>query len=139
MPAPTKLDFLQLTQGEFAQPTEERIKRGLESPSERPNGGAMQLGAINKITQARLRYALAELTGMNLDKASRWLDELAADSPRAALEVLIELVKFTTPQQKSVTVESAPTDSMNMGNLTVRQLQGMVFQQPNPDGVVSEQ
>lgn len=139
MPQPTKLDFLSLTQGEFEQPTETRMKRGLESPNERAGTGTMQLGAINKITQARIRYAMAELTGMQLDKVSVWFDALAADSPAKAIELLIELVKFTTPQQKSMTVESAPIDTANYGNYTLRQLQGLVFQPAGEDGVVSEQ
>jgi hypothetical protein len=140
MPPPTaKLDFLSLTQEEFAQPTERRIQRGLEQPVDKSNAGSMQLGAINKISQARIRYAVAELTGMNLDKASAWLDALALDSPAKALELLLELLKFTTPQQKSMTVESTPTETTNFGNLTMKQLQGLVFQAANADGVVSEQ
>lgn len=135
MPHPPNLDFL--TQTEFAQPTETRIKRGLESPVDRSTSGTMQLGAINKISQARIRYAVAELTGMNLDKASKWLDDLAAEHPRAALEMLVELLKFTTPQQKSMIVDNTPGDATNYGNLTVKQLQGLVF--APGDGVVSEQ
>lgn len=139
MPEPTKLDFLSLTQAEFAQPTESRLQRGLAAPVERSSAGAMQLGAINKISQARIRYAVAELTGMNLEKASTWLDSLAADSPAKALEVLLELLKFTTPQQKSVTVEQGQSDGVNYGNLTLKQLQGLVFQSPGDDGTVAEQ
>lgn len=134
---PMSLDFL--TQTEFDQPTEDRIKRGLAKPVDQSSPGSMQLGAINKISQARIRYAVAELTGMNLDKASQWLDMLAAEHPRAALEMLIELLKFTTPQQKSMSVENVPTEQTNFGNLTLKQLQGLVFQAPGADGVVSEQ
>lgn len=99
----------------------------------------MQLGAINKITQARIRWAVAELTALNLEKVSRLVDELGKDSPKAALDFLLELLKFTTPQQKSMTVESTPADSTNYGNLTVKQLQGLVFSQVPDSGVVSEQ
>lgn len=140
MPAPpAKLDFLTLTQGEFDQPTETRIRRGLESPVSQASPGAMTLGAINKISQARIRNAVAELTGMNLEKASMWLDDLAKDSPAAALDRLIELLKFTTPQQKSVSVEQTPSDGVNYANLTLKTLQGLVFQAPGDDGVVAEQ
>src|SRR5687768_15117887 len=77
MPTPEdSLDFLTLTQGEFDVPTETRVKRTLEQADSRQGSGTMQLGAINKISQARIRYAVAELTGMNLEKASKWLDEL---------------------------------------------------------------
>ena len=131
------LEFL--TEAEFEQPTEARIKRGLESPVSQASPGAMTLGAINKVSQARIRHAVAELTGMNLEKASKWLDELAADSPAAALDRLIELLKFTTAQQKSVTVENTQSDGVNYGNLTLKQLQGLVFQPPGDDGVVAEQ
>jgi hypothetical protein len=139
MPSPSEtLDFLSLTQAEFDVPSEARIRRGLEKPVSQSTTGAMQLGAINKISQARIRYAVAELTGMNLDKASAWLDALALDSPAKALELLLELLKFTTPQQKSMTVEQTLPDGVNYGNLTLKQLQGLVIQ-PQGDGVVSEQ
>lgn len=143
------LEFLQ--QAEFDVPTETRVQRTLATPVATPvanavaarnNGGSsMQLGAINKITEARIQWALAELTGMNLEKVSGWLDDLAKDSPAAALDRLIELLKFSTAQKKSVTVESSggPTSGTNFGNLTLKQLQGLVFQQPNDAGVVSEQ
>lgn len=139
------LDFL--TQAEFDVPTETRVQRTLAAPTPvadavatRNQGrGSMQLGAINKITEARIQWALAELTGMNLEKVSGWLDDLAKDSPAAALDRLIELLKFTTAQKKSMTVESAPAGGgANFGNLTLKQLQGLVFQTP-ADGVVSEQ
>lgn len=136
MPDRNDLSFLQ--DSEFAEPTETRARKTLESVA----GGqpaSMTLGAVNKISQARIRYALAELTGMNLEKVSAWLDSLAKDSPKAAIDALIELLKFTTPQQKSVSVETLPTDTTNYGNLTLKQLQGLVFQQSNGDGVVSEQ
>lgn len=137
MASSTDLEFLQ--GAEFAQPTETRLRRGLENPVEKANQNTMTLGAINKITKARLAWAVSELAAMNLEKASLWLDDLAKDSPAAALDRLIELLKFTTPQQKSMTVENAPSDGVNYGNLTLKQLQGLVFQQPAEDGVVSEQ
>lgn len=135
MPA-TSLDFLQ--GAEFDEPTEVRIQRGLANPVEKADKATMTLGAINKVTKARLAWAVAELTAMNLEKVSAWLDEAAKDSPVAAIDRLIELLKFTNPQQKSMTVENLPTDTTNYGNLTLKQLQGLVFQQP-VDGVVSEQ
>lgn len=130
------LDFL--TQVEFAEPTETRVQRGLAKPSAVSSPGSMSLGAINKVTQTRIRWAMAELTAMNLEKVSAWLDALASEHPRAALEIMLELVKFSTPQQKSMTVESTTGEGVNFGNLTMKQLQGMVFQTPNDD-VVSEQ
>jgi hypothetical protein len=139
---PMSLDFL--TQAEFDVPTEDRVKRGLTTPvanavaNRNHGGGGMQLGAINKITEARIQWALAELTGMNLEKVSGWLDDLAKDSPAAALDRLIELLKFTAAQKKSMTVESTPAGGgANFGNLTLKQLQGLVFQAPGD--VVSEQ
>lgn len=139
MPDPKKLDFLTLTQGEFDQPTETRMKRGLENPVEKATPGSMTLGAINKVTKARLAWAVAELTAMNLEKVSQWLDDAAKDSPVAAIDRLIELLKFTNPQQKSMTVENLPTDTTNYAGLTLKQLQGLVFQAPGDDGVVAEQ
>lgn len=140
MAQPTNLDFLTLTQSEFTQPTEARVKRGLETPVEKSNPGALQLGAINKITKARLAWAVAELTAMNLEKVSKWLDEAAADSPTAAIDRLIELLKFTNPQQKSVTVENLPNDTTNYGQWSLSQLQGVALNGLLPDAnVVAEQ
>ena len=139
MADPTKLDFLTLTQGEFDAPTSERVQRGLATPADKPSPGTMQLGAINKISQARIRWALAELTGLQLEKVSAWFDSLAAESPKAALETLIELLKFTTPQQKSVTVESAQTGGENFGAMSLRQLQGYVMNGASDDKTVSTQ
>jgi len=135
----TQPDLLGLQSAEFEAPTEERIRRGLMNPQAKASPGAMQLGAINKITQTRIRWAMAELTALNLEKVSKWLDDLAADSPKAALEIMLELVKFSTPQQKSMTVEGAPAEG-NMQQLTLAQLQGLVFRQvAEEDGVVSTQ
>lgn len=140
MAPPKTLDFLTLTQGEFAQPTEARIKRGLETPVEKSSPGALQLGAINKITKARLAWAVAELTALNLEKVSAWLDSAAADSPKTAVELLIELLKFTNPQQKSVTVENLPNDTTNYGQWSLSQLQGVALSGLLPDAnVVAEQ
>lgn len=127
-------DILGLSATEFAVPTEERIQRGLQSPG---SPGSLQLGAINKITQARLRWAIAELTALNLEKVSKWLDEAAKDSPTAAIDRLIELMKFTTAQQKSMTVEAPAAGGDNLPQMTLAQLQGLVFQRASE--VVSEQ
>jgi hypothetical protein len=122
---------------EFLEPTEVRVQKGLTSPG---SPGGMQLGAINKITQARIRWALAELTGLQLDKVSGWFDQLAEQSPKAAIELLVELLKFTTPQQKQMTVESATPQGENMGALSLSQLQGLVFRSAADDAaVVSKQ
>jgi hypothetical protein len=130
------LEFLQ--GAEFAEPTEVRVQKALTHAQPAGTGG-MQLGAINRITRARLQWAVAELAGMGIDEAMVWLRDLAKDSPAAALDRLIEIIKFTSPQQKSMTVENVPTDSTNYGNLTVKQLQGLVFAQPTDDRTVSEQ
>lgn len=121
---------------EFMQPTEARLKKGLTSPG---SPGSLQLGAINKITQARMRWALAELTALNLEKVSSWLDDLAKDSPKAAMDALLELIKFTTPQQKSMTVESQPANDGNLPQMSLSQLQGLIFRNATEDAPVSEQ
>lgn len=112
------------------------MKKALANPG---TPTSMTLGVINKVSQARIRYAVAELTAMNLEKVSALVDKLGEDSPKAALDFLLELLKFTTPQQKSMTVENLPADQTNYGNLTLKQLQGLVFQQAGDGGVVSEQ
>jgi hypothetical protein len=134
--APTQMpDLLGLSDSEFAEPTETRIQKSLSNPG---SPGSLQLGAINKITQARIRWAIAELTALQLEKVDKLFDQLAADSPKAAADFLLELLKFSTPQQKSMTVETAPNGGDNLPQMSLAQLQGLVFRSAS-DGVVSEQ
>ncbi len=134
------VDLMGLSAVEFAEPTEVRIQRGLDKPVAQSSPGSMQLGAINKITQTRLRWALSELTARNLEKVSAWLDELAKASPKAAIESLVEIMKFVTPQQKQMTVESSNPGAgeRDMKTYTLAELQGLVLAPPE-DRTVSEQ
>lgn len=83
-------------------PSEQRLALSVNEPG---NVAAMPPGRVGTITKNRIRYALAELANGNSTKVSGWLDELAKDSPKAALEMFIELCKFSTPQMKAALIE----------------------------------
>lgn len=129
-------DLLGLQNAEFEVPSEQKLQKSLANPH---SPGSMQLGAIRQITQARIRWALAELVALNFEKVSAWLDEAAKDSPTAAIDRLIELTKFVTAQQKSMTVEAPPPGDVNYGQYSLAQLQQMVLNPTMGEGVVSNQ
>ena len=54
-------------------------------------------GAVNK-TSNKIREAFQKLIEDNLDNMTTWLTEVAADDPKAALDILTKLGEYTTPK-----------------------------------------
>lgn len=75
---------LALIEDEFQLTTEERIKYSLDSPGAR---GTLTTNKVNNVTKARIQYALAELAHNNTDNVQKWLEQVAQDSPKAAIEL----------------------------------------------------
>lgn len=105
MPAPYAQNALATE--EFQLSTAERERLGLEQPD---HPGAMPVAKIGKVGTARVRWAMGELAGMNIDNAHAWLARVAEDSPAKALELFIELAKFSAPQLKAVAVAITSPD-----------------------------
>lgn len=106
--------------------SEQRMTLSLANPQ---HPLALPPGRVGQITKAQIRHALATLVDVNAAKISGWLDELAKEHPRAALEMFIELAKFSTPQQKSVAVDIKDPGTGNARRLSISDLQSIVSEQ----------
>lgn len=54
-------------------------------------------GAVNKTTN-KIREAFTKLVEDNLDNMTLWLADIAADDPKAALDLINKLAEYTTPK-----------------------------------------
>ena len=54
-------------------------------------------GAVNK-TSNKIREAFQKLIEDNLENMTTWLTKVAADDPKAALDILTKLGEYTTPK-----------------------------------------
>lgn len=114
-----------LIDGEFQMPTEERIQHTLADPGAR---GAMTLPSVNKITVARIRHALADMSFELYPEVLAWIRLVAADSPARAVELYLELVQFSVPKQKALAV-AINDSSPNPRQMSLAELQSIVSEQ----------
>lgn len=114
---------LAIVDDEFQLTGEERIQYSLEQPDARH---ALTTTKINKVTKARIQYALAELAHNNSANVQRWLEEVARDSPKAAIELYIELLQFTTPKIKAVAVDMRHSSDVSPKQMSLQELQDMI-------------
>jgi len=61
------------------------------NPSGKPKG------AVNK-TSNKIREAFQKLIEDNLENMTTWLMQVAADDPKAALDIMTKLGEYTTPK-----------------------------------------
>jgi hypothetical protein len=126
----------------YAMPSEERITRTLDGtlPAHIP---ALTVGKIDNVSRTRIRRAFAELAQGNIENVEAWLHALAAGSPdqiidghkipgarpnpALAIQLFIELAKFTVPQQKAVSVDI--TDKGGTKRYSMAELQTIVSEQ----------
>lgn len=73
-------------------------------------------------TQNQMRTAMTQLVAGNVDTVQSWLYEVAKDSPSRAVELFIELLKFSLPQLK----ETALTVTRNGDARTYRSSQELL-------------
>jgi hypothetical protein len=102
----------------------DRIALGLDEPGEQQHAsefsGAATAGAMparpapnlrlllkegDRATTPKIRTMLNELIAGNVDNANYWLQQVAAGSPKIALELYIELAQFSLPKLKAVAVQ----------------------------------
>jgi hypothetical protein len=110
---------------EFVLPSEERLQRTLADPGAR---GAMSVPSANKVTLARLRYALADFAYTNGANIQKWLEEVANVNPQKALELYMELLQFSVPKLKATAIELHDT-SPNPKQLSVADLHKIISEQ----------
>ncbi len=100
----------------------------------------MPIGAIDKVTKARIRYGISELVNGNIDSVNKWLNTLADGEkdpatgkftvhpqPRAALEMFIELLQFSVPKMKAISVDVKSREGVK--KLSISDLQSIVSDQ----------
>lgn len=103
--------------------TQDRIDLGLMEPTD-PR--ALSQREIKAITTQRLRAAMSEVVGENIVKINTWLDQVAADSPKAAIELVIELAQFSLPKLKAVAVDVRSGDG-SVKTLSVADLEAAML------------
>lgn len=81
--------------------TEQRTALSLVKPT---HPMAMSQTLLKAVTQNRIRSSMAELAHGNIDFVNDCLHKVALDSPAKAIELFIELAKFSLPQMKETAV-----------------------------------
>jgi hypothetical protein len=99
---------------------------GLTNPS---HPLALSQAELKRVNQNRLRSMMAELTAMNLENVHNWLAQLAQESPKAALEMFVELAKFSAPQLKAVAIDVRDQGTGDLKRLSVADLEKIVAEQ----------
>lgn len=69
-----------------------------------PDPTKMQAARLKQYTQQKIREETQKLAMGNIDAVHYWLHEVARDSPARAVELFIELMKFSLPQLKEATM-----------------------------------
>jgi hypothetical protein len=110
----------------FQMPTEERIGLTLSEPN---HPRAMALPSVNKITTARIRQMVSQLSAEAYPEVLQWLRTVAHDSPAKAIELYIELLQFSIPKVKAVAVAVNDTSAGAPHKLSLADLQAIVSEQ----------
>lgn len=104
--------------------TEQRLTLAT-SPATAAHPLALTQGQARKVTQNRMRQAMAELTNGKIDRINQWLEEVASKDPARAIELFMELASFSLPKLKSVEV-SVAAPGQDVKQYTVAQLEALV-------------
>lgn len=114
--------------------TDARLDLALD-PATANNPLALTQGQARKVTQNRIRSAMAELAHGNIGKVNEWLDRVGAQDPARAIELFLQLSEFTLPKLKAVAIDVKDT-SGGLKTLSVRELEQLVA---GDDSVVAQQ
>lgn len=101
---------------------EDRLMLGLQEPG---NPKAFGMRKIDGITAGRLRYAMSELVAMNIDNIDTWIKQVAAQSPKAAIELMLQLSEFSLPRLKAIAIQ-VDDRSANPRTMSVADLQKII-------------
>ena len=91
-------------------------KTGWRGPEELANRGGRPVGIKNKQTSA-IRTAYQNLVEMNLDNMSMWIAEVAAEDPKAAVDLMIKLSEYVIPKLARTEVTGKDGDDL-LKNIT---------------------
>ena len=81
--------------------------KGQESPN--PNG--RPVGSKNKATQ-KIRVAYQKLTEENLENMTVWLNQIAADNPKEAMEMMLKLSEYVLPKLQRQEITGADGEDL---------------------------
>lgn len=108
--------------------TQQRLDMALSDEPARVNHPlALTQHQAKKVTQNRIRSAMAELSHGNIDKVNEWLHEVGEKDPARAIELFMDLAQFTLPKLKAIAIDVKSTDG-SVKTMTVAQLEAMVAQ-----------
>jgi len=85
-------------------------KTGWRGP-EGSNPGGRPVGSKNKATQA-IRVAYQNLVELNLENMSTWIQQVAADNPKEAFDLMIKLSEYVLPKLARTEVTGANGDDL---------------------------
>ena len=81
-------------------------KSGWKGPLDKANRKGRPPGTKNKKTQA-IREAYQKLTEDNLENMSTWIQQIAADDPAKAMDLMIKLSEYVLPKLQRTEVTGA--------------------------------
>lgn len=132
---------LAIATGGVTMTSEERIQRSLDGTLP-DHIKPLSTAKIDTVSRSRIRRAFAELAQGNIEEVEKWLHNVAAGtpdridedtgvrvpgttpSPARAIELFIELAKFTTPQVKAVSIEV--NDGKAIKRMSIAELEASV-------------
>lgn len=88
---------------------------------------------ITNINQDRIRYAISHLAALNVPNVQRWLEAVAIDSPKSAVELYIQLLGYSIPQLKAQEVKLAVEDNRDLKTMSLSELQQIAQTQTEPE------
>lgn len=114
--------------------TQRRLELAI-NPATANHALALTQQQAKKVTQNRIRSAMAEMAHGKIDQVNTWLDEVGAKDPARAIELFMELTQFSLPKLKSMEV-GITNPSRELKDLSIGQLEAML---DGDESVVAEQ
>jgi hypothetical protein len=73
--------------------------------------GGRAKGTPNKTT-VEIKEAINQIVSDNLESVQGWIDEVATDSPKDALRIILDLMEYSLPKLNRTTAEIIPPESL---------------------------
>ena len=89
--------------------------------------------ASKKLATARLRTAIAELTDRNMAQFQYWLEYVALDDPKGALDIVVRMLEFSVPKLSRVEAQISAAGTVALEDLTIGELKALLAQAKTDD------